>query len=455
MSDNEIEQSATSSDQANTPAAVEAVAPPNFSVGATLREGRDRLNLDLSQVAGKLRIRQPFLVALEEGRFKDLPGGTYAIGFLRSYSEFLGLDGEEMVRRFRQEAADALTVHAELQFPSPVSEGRMPSAPVLLLGLAAALVAYGLWLGVASNRNSGGDLIPAVPERLTTLLNQPAAVGTNPMKPVAEPVTVPAPVAEPAPVVADNTPAPPPVAEAVVQPAVPAAPAPVPVPMAAPVVPAPASVPAAPAPVPAPVSAADVPVNVTAASRVVIKAIADESWIQIRESDGQLVVSRLLHKGDVYTVPDRPDLTLTTGNAGTLQIAVDDKTLPPLGSNKQVRHNISLDPVKPVKRAKGEAAEVTPETAAPVVAAPVAPAPAPAPAAEAAKPKPAKAHKDKEKADKDKAPVKSDAPKSEAPPKADASPKADAPKTGDAPKADAPKGDEGAAPKAEAPKPQQ
>ena len=447
MSDNELEQTGTSSDHTSAPVAVEAVAPPSFSVGASLREGRERLNLDLLQVAGKLRIRQPFLVALEEGRFKDLPGGTYAIGFLRSYSEFLGLDGEEMVRRFRQEAADALTVHAELQFPSPVSEGRMPSAPVLLLGLAVAVVAYGLWWGVASNRTSGGDLIPAVPERLTNLLNQPAGVGAAPVKPVAEAPVVPASVPEPAPPVVpvDNaaapTPAPTQPVPAPVAAAAPvAAPVPAPVPVPTPVVAAPA------APAPAP----DVPTNVTAASRVVIKAIADDSWIQIRESDGQLVVSRLLHKGDSYTVPDRPGLTLTTGNAGTLQIAVDDKQLPPLGSNKQVRHNISLDPVKLVKRAKGETVEVTPE--APVVTPPPsAPAADAAPKADAKADKPAKAHKEKENKDKDKdhkAAVKTDAPKAEAP--KPESPKAEAAKP-EAPKPEAPKADESAA----APKPQQ
>ena len=56
-------------------------------------------------MAGQLHIRLAYLKAIEDGRFKDLPGLTYASGFVRSYADYLGLDGEEMVRRFREEIA--------------------------------------------------------------------------------------------------------------------------------------------------------------------------------------------------------------------------------------------------------------------------------------------------------------------------------------------------------------
>ena len=432
MSDTEVDSSGETPETTTPPpSAPEPVATPSFSVGATLREGRERLGQDLAQVATTLRIRQPFLVALEEGRFKDLPGGTYAIGFLRTYAEFLGLDGEEMVRRFRQEAADALTVHAELQFPSPVSEGRMPSASVLLTGLAVAVVAYGLWWGVTSNRDSGAELIPAVPDRLTNLLKRPAGMGT-----VAAPsAEAPAPDAAANPVAADG-PVPPvpggasgdmtaapvqemkPLADVVppseddgaktTRPA-PVAPAgvaqPVPVPVSVPTVPA-AAKPAAPAahqaavpPVPAAASASAHPAAVvppsvpaddgaaSAGGHVVVKA-TDDSWIQVRESDGQLVVSRLLHQGDTYVVPDRSGLTLTTGNAGTLHILVDGKAVPSLGSSKQVKHDISLDPAKLMKRIKPETSAETPEAPA------AAPVPAPEHDKAAAKSSDHKDHKD-------------------------------------------------------------
>ena len=100
---------------------------------------------------------------------------------------------------------------------------------------------------------------------------------------------------------------------------------------------------------------------------VVVKAVTDDSWIQVRESDGQLVVSRLLHQGETYAVPDRSGLTLTTGNAGTLQVSVDGKAIPSLGSSKQVKHDISLDPAKLLKRLKPESAEQPAPAAIPEV----------------------------------------------------------------------------------------
>jgi cytoskeleton protein RodZ len=82
----------------------------------------------------------------------------------------------------------------------------------------------------------------------------------------------------------------------------------------------------------------------TGPSRVVLTAVSDDCWIQIREMDGRLLTSRLLRKGDVYDVPNRAGLTLTVGNAGALKIAVDGKALPFLGAKGQVRRNVNLDP---------------------------------------------------------------------------------------------------------------
>lgn len=356
-----------------------------------MRDGRLRMGSDIPQVAEKLRIRQVYLEALEDGRHKDLPGGAYAIGFLRTYADFLGLDGEEMVRRFKQEAAGDLSAHSELQFPSPVSEGRMPTAPVLLVGLVVAIVAYGLWWSLGTKHQSLAELVPAVPERLAGLLHRPAGVspeetaevapkdaaGGNAQEstPASSPA-VPAPVESAAP----TTPAVP--SASVQAPAASSASAPssgatIPVTSVPPVASSPAAVPPAAAPsvvtppVPPPASAANIPapavpaqadatpakdvppektvppvVDGAADARVVLKALTDDCWIQVRESDGQLVISRLLRRGDMYRVPDRPGLTLTVGNAGALEVTVDGQVVRALGTSKQVRRDVSLDPAK-------------------------------------------------------------------------------------------------------------
>ncbi len=53
---------------------------------------RQRLGDDLATVSRVLKIRKDHLEALEEDHFEQLPGRAYAIGFIRSYSDYLGLD---------------------------------------------------------------------------------------------------------------------------------------------------------------------------------------------------------------------------------------------------------------------------------------------------------------------------------------------------------------------------
>ncbi len=68
-----------------------------FQLGSTLREARTRQGLELRDAAEATRIRVKFLAALEGERFGELPAEAYARAFLRTYAEFLGLDGDVYV----------------------------------------------------------------------------------------------------------------------------------------------------------------------------------------------------------------------------------------------------------------------------------------------------------------------------------------------------------------------
>ncbi len=70
------------------------LVPPMFQIGASLREARTRRGLSPADVQKAIRIRERYLTALEEEKWDLLPGEAYAKGFLRTYAEFLGLDGD-------------------------------------------------------------------------------------------------------------------------------------------------------------------------------------------------------------------------------------------------------------------------------------------------------------------------------------------------------------------------
>lgn len=375
-------------------------AAPTQGIGSLLREARERLGQSLPLAASSLRIRQPYLQAIENGRFQDLPGSAYAVGFVRSYAEYLGLDGAEIVRRFKQESGVDFSGRAELSFPSATSEGSFPTGGMLFLALALAVVGYGIWYWI-SREPSVAESVPALPDRLAALIHKPVgngsevvAVGGAPATPALAPVAA-APVETPAPAPAAaprEDVVPPNEGDGADKPAA-AAPAPAPVPaqmaapiappasVAAPVVPAlPAktkpvaaeSVSAAPAAVaplsdeaaktqalnqaqspaavpdqPKPTSGrVDQPVALPAdAARVILKANED-CWIRIRDASGTIIHSGVLRKGTSFRVTQRPGQTLTAGNAGALVVLVDNRPLPPLGGAGIVRKDLPLDPDK-------------------------------------------------------------------------------------------------------------
>ncbi len=78
-------------------------------------------------------------------------------------------------------------------------------------------------------------------------------------------------------------------------------------------------------------------------ARVVITAV-DDSWVQVQGPDNELLLTRILHPGDTYRVPDRPGIVMVTGNAGGLEIRVADAPAPSLGPLGVVMRNIALDP---------------------------------------------------------------------------------------------------------------
>lgn len=361
----------TTSREAQSVIAEREPASNATGVATLLRETRVKLGRDIAVAATTLRIRQPYLEAIEEGRYQDLPGSTYAVGFVRGYAEYLGLDGAEIVRRFKQENND-LAGRAELVFPSATSGGGIPTGALLILALVGAGIAYGLWVWMQDRNESVAEPVPPLPERLAALIHKPVDAPADnapaPAPAAAQPEQTPAPAPVETPAIAANTqpetpppaaeqapPAPQPEAVSVPEPVKPAKNAkakkaePVPPPPAEPA-PAPTATegdsPAAAAAVPSDAPAADAPKKVVwkPSKRIKITANAD-CWIKIRDAQGQMVLSRLLHAGDSFTPPGNAGLVMTVGNAAALAMVVDGKERPSLGAEGVVKH-IALDPDK-------------------------------------------------------------------------------------------------------------
>ena len=377
------------------------------TVGMLLRADRLRRGQQLAEVSKILRIQFSYLNAIEQGKYENLPRGPYGLGFVRTYADYLGLDADEIVRRFKHECQHA-TERSRLVFPTPEQETSIPSGTVVVVSVALALAAYGVWYYTQTQDRSVAELVEPVPDRLVDLTSdqnraapQPvvetrplrdAAAADVPQEPAEEPGVpqgrseqiIETGVETPLYSAASSTISPPPVTvtdgvveedveedvedveDGVINVALTAV----------------AGAPAEPQPAAGALAeAADrvliddggidpgegeaVVGNVASelaaipavpelgghgsdmvdagASRIVIRA-TDRSWVRVLGADDKVLLTRMLMPGDVYEAPNEPELSLEAGNAGALEIEVDGTKLPPIGGFGEVVANYSLKP---------------------------------------------------------------------------------------------------------------
>jgi hypothetical protein len=131
-----------------------------FEIGNSLREARLRQNLELTEAELATKIRGKYLRALEEEQFDVLPAQTYVKGFLRTYAEWLGLDGQLYVDEYNSRY---VTGEDELPYrPRRTTRVRRRSdskAVVYALGGIAVLTA----LVIVAWRFGGPDERQAIP----------------------------------------------------------------------------------------------------------------------------------------------------------------------------------------------------------------------------------------------------------------------------------------------------
>lgn len=287
-------------------------------IGLELRQVREGLGWHLPDIAAALRIRLPYLEAIERGDLAALPGAAYQTGFVRTYSQALGLDGDEILRRFRAEGT-SFVPKAELSFLAPVPDRAVPTGAIVLVCVFLVLTGYGLWYRHTENQARLAAAIPPVPTELAPLAVPPKP----PAPPAAQPETQATTPISPAPGTAPG-------AQAVAQAATPAPPAPDAA--ANPVAPPSPTL----APTPSP----------TQIAGQIIQATGDD-WVEVKDAQGNILYSHTMHQGDSWPVPNLPGLTMTAGNAGATTLAANGKTSPPLGAVGAVLRDYNLTPAAP------------------------------------------------------------------------------------------------------------
>ena len=263
-------------------------ASPEAGPGRMLERLRTERKLSVADVAQRLKYGARQIEALEAEEFDRLPGATFVRGMVRGYAKLLEIDPEPILGSLEQRYVPgeiSLDLRAK-RVPFPQGGKRRGNRLYLFLSVMVIVVVAGLlyeWQVGAFPwaRHLASNATQAQP--------QPAKPRPAPAE--APPPQAAAPVAPPAP--APEKPAPVAVAALVPQATSPAAAQP----------------------------------QATGGEGKIRMEYAGESWVEIRDRDGQMLMSQLNPTGSRRVVSGRAPLSLVIGNAANVRLIYNDQAV--------------------------------------------------------------------------------------------------------------------------------
>lgn len=261
-------------------------------IGALLERKRREKGLSLKDVEHATKIRSRYLEGLEREDYESLPDAVYVRGFLKTYANFLGLDGERLSRELRDRRAPRRERQLGHQAAPPATEFEEPLIPpgdlddaergwisrrtILPIALAVLVLTAGALYFIGSRSNTG----PAdEPQQNTPVEYTPAESESAPASPQVSP---------------ENT-----ATQALTN----------------------------------PVQQTTTPQAPANTVRVTLRVTGSPSWLSI-QTDGTNVYNQVAQPGFSQTFEGR-NVTLTTGNAGAVQVEVDGRDMGYLGGYGQ------------------------------------------------------------------------------------------------------------------------
>ena len=288
-------------------------------LGRILADEREKQGLARAEVAQRLHMSAYQVEALESGDYGRLPKGTFLRGFVRNYAKLLNLDAAELLTHLadaapRSPAASIVVPSQNIRF-DPLGERlsnpyvKAAAFAVVALGLAFAAIYW--WLFIRPAPPAGVARKPAVeqgPPQQIAASSQPAPEPVAPTPaptmeaPTEPPATAEPPKADPKAASAKAEKAKAEVAKAETRAAERKA------------------------------EAANTAQNRAAAAAGGAATLRfrfkGESWVEIRDAQGKVLLSRLNQRGTEAEVAGRPPLSVIVGNAPDVQVLYNEREFP-------------------------------------------------------------------------------------------------------------------------------
>ena len=248
--------------------------------GNSFKSARESQGLKLEEIAQETRISARFLRAIEEEKFRDLPGGLFNRGFIRTYAKRLGIDAEQSVSEYKALVKEANADESETLTKVSLenSEGHvLPIAIGTLVVLVVLFYVFASDPGVPTEAAA-----PRLEESEVSARREPAPI-PQPAPETLERINLPARIATPVP----------------------------------------------------PTAQTELTDNATGFD--VRIDVHNDTWVSV-QSDGEAVVEGvILGAGTTRRYSANEALELTIGNAAGLTLSINGREVPTLGRDGQVR----------------------------------------------------------------------------------------------------------------------
>ena len=288
------------------------------SVAQYLHDTRVNAKLNLADIANTLRISQHYLQAIEDCNLEVLPERVYTLGFIRSYAKHLGLNGDDIVKRFKNEILGEESHNTTYVATKLTEESSLPSRTLIYaISVLLVLGAIGSWLyaDVFSPSDSQATPMPAVikseiDQNLMTQILPPTIVGqdttaTTPTMAInSEDNTVNNPTDTTIESINHHG-----ASAAIIN-----------------------------------TSSTGITSTQSGVPANIIRLVFTElSWIEIKDSHGKILLSKDMNHGESYDMIPQDGMRFSTGNAGGIQIQRAGQTDFTMGKHGEIIKNIALD----------------------------------------------------------------------------------------------------------------
>jgi len=261
-------------------------------VGQILKINRERKNLILSDVSKELKISEEILYNIENGYLQNDIDIVFIIGHLRAYCSFLNLNENEIVSKFKNEHLPIQNKNLEIKRPI-VEKNFIISNKVKSLCLILIIFSsfYFLFIEVDKTEREYA-IIPDLPEKYISIVEQANLDYQSENKSLEQSED-------------ENF------AKSEIE-------------------------------LSASSAIASLPKDEKYKPIIITLKILNDTWLQIRNEDDEIILSQLMNKNDEYSYDFESNYSITSGNAGHIMVLIDEKVRGKIGKKGQVVDSLVL-----------------------------------------------------------------------------------------------------------------